>query len=155
MKKTYECSECGKSFHQCLQVIQHKKVHTGEKPYVCNECGKLFRAHLCFIPHQSIHTRENPYGCKCVKTFSHKGHLIQHQQILPEEKPYECDSVGKPSTRVLVSLTIRGHTVVRSPISAVSMTKISVCSPPWCSIIRFTLERVPTSVTIMGRPLER
>ena len=44
-----------------------------------------------------------------MKTFSHKGHLIQHQQILPGEKPYECDSVGKPSTRVLVSFTMRTH----------------------------------------------
>lgn len=33
------------------------------------------------------------------------------------------------------------------------MTKTSVCSPPWCSIIRFTLERGPTSVTIAEEDL--
>lgn len=59
---TYECSECGKTWHSS-HLIQHQITHTGEVPYMGNECGKAFGWSSSLIRHQSIHTREKPYEC--------------------------------------------------------------------------------------------
>ena len=37
--KWHECKECGKAFSQSSGLVQHWRIHTGEKPYKCNQCG--------------------------------------------------------------------------------------------------------------------
>ncbi|KAL6092238.1 hypothetical protein STEG23_026766 [Scotinomys teguina] len=52
---TYQCHECERSFTQNRSLIEHKKIHTGEKPYQCDTCGKGFTRTSYLVQHQRSH----------------------------------------------------------------------------------------------------
>ncbi|PKU33408.1 structure-specific endonuclease subunit hypothetical protein [Limosa lapponica baueri] len=95
-EKPFACAECGESFRQRSHLIQHQRIHTGERPYACSECGKSFSMSSKLIRHQVTHTGEKPYKCpECGKSFSGNSQLVQHQRVHTGEKPYECSDCGK------------------------------------------------------------
>ncbi|XP_057361349.1 zinc finger protein 22-like [Manis pentadactyla] len=94
-KKSHKCTDCGKSFSQSSNLIEHRQTHTEEKPYKCNECGKRFKQSSNLIQHQRIHTGEKPYQCdECGRCFSQSSYLIQHQRTHTGEKHYQCSDCG-------------------------------------------------------------
>ncbi|XP_053144812.1 zinc finger protein 260-like [Hemicordylus capensis] len=117
--KAYQCTVCGNSFRNWLNLYEHQKSHTGEKlPLECgkrfsrdtalavpqcvckgNTCSKYsksFNGRAELPSHQSCHTGEKPYTCsECGKSFSWKSHLSVHQRIHTGEKPYMCSECGK------------------------------------------------------------
>lgn len=52
---SYKCSECERSFTQNIGLLEHQKIHTGEKPYQCDTCGKGFTRTSYLVQHQRSH----------------------------------------------------------------------------------------------------
>ncbi|KAI8115818.1 Zinc finger protein 362 [Lucilia cuprina] len=57
--KPHQCQQCMKSFSSNHQLVQHIRVHTGEKPYKCSYCERRFKQLSHVQQHTRLHTGEH------------------------------------------------------------------------------------------------
>lgn len=59
MNKVITCNYpgCGKEFNKTWNILDHFKVHTGEKPYKCGNCKKSFSQKGNLTKHLKLHSK--------------------------------------------------------------------------------------------------
>lgn len=77
------CDICGKGFKWPLRLVEHKRIHSGEKPYKCTICDKSFpRQNTCRL-HIRLHKGERPFKCRyCELAFKHSSGRIVHEKYV-------------------------------------------------------------------------
>lgn len=80
-KQSFNCKICGEECNSYKQLIEHRKIHTSEKPYACSECDAGFKRPSDLSIHMRIHTGERPFKCKfCDKGFKSANDARCHER---------------------------------------------------------------------------
>lgn len=93
----HACQYCEKLFRSRKHVVDHERVHTGERPFSCNQCSLSFSRRAILWRHKKTHLGYRPYSCTfCPKSFLMNFQLNQHiaEKHMPKDT-YDCHRCDK------------------------------------------------------------
>lgn len=132
-ERKFVCNICEKSYKHSTQLINHKQIHTGEKPFTCyyKNCQKKFTQLGQLKKHVRVHTGERPYECSvCLKRFSRGYHLQTHGKLHTKAGLHVCNLCEKSYTQApQLRIHMRTHLMTKDFSCSVcrkSFHKISV-----------------------------
>ncbi|CAO4386016.1 unnamed protein product [Caenorhabditis nigoni] len=87
------CDRNFKMFKAKYKLVNHMRVHTGERPFLCDSCNKVFARSENLKIHKRIHSGEKPFQCThngCSKFFANSSDRKKHMHVHSSHKPYTC-----------------------------------------------------------------
>ncbi|CAL1548199.1 unnamed protein product [Lymnaea stagnalis] len=118
------CPRDGRPFKAKYKLVNHVRVHTGEKPFPCPfpGCGKVFARSENLKIHKRTHTGEKPFKCEydgCDRRFANSSDRKKHSHVHTSDKPYNCKIKGCDKSYTHPS-SLRKHMKVHGKTSPVA-----------------------------------
>ncbi|XP_051038285.1 zinc finger protein Pegasus-like [Phodopus roborovskii] len=76
-----QCPYCGYASQRTERLLEHTRIHTGEKPHRCHLCPFASAYERYLEAHLRSHTGEKPYKCEwCAYRCNYRSNLTHHQR---------------------------------------------------------------------------
>ncbi|XP_071798923.1 uncharacterized protein [Asterias amurensis] len=81
----YKCKDCGKTFKQKGQTINHQRKETNQRTFVCTQCPNTYITSAHLKAHVLTHSKNAEKKCEgCGREFNYKSNLTSHQRQCPQ-----------------------------------------------------------------------